>query len=110
YTTLFRSANLGAIFKNGELIAQARLIPAAMTRAMAIDAIGPALALAAIESKIDEVSDLVNTNIQLTTQTLKAIRFEQWSELEGLANTMDSTIREIRELGTVTESIWESVA
>ena len=103
-------ANLGAIFKNGELIAQARLIPAAMTPAMAIAAIGPALALAAIESKIDEVSDLVNTNIQLTTQTLKAIRFEQWSELEGLAKTMDSTIKEIRELGTVTESIWESVA
>lgn len=103
-------ANLGAIFKNGELIAQARLIPAAMTPATAIAAIGPALALAAIESKIDEVSDLVNTNIQLTTQTLKAIRFGQWSELEGLANTMDSTIKEIRELGTITESIWESVA
>lgn len=103
-------AKLGAIFKNGELVAQARFIPASMTAATAIAAIGPAVAMIALQMQLSEISSLVRSNIQLTTQTLKAIRNEQWAELEGLAESVDEAIREARELDTVTGSVWEPIA
>lgn len=103
-------AKLGAIFKNGELVAQARFIPASMTAATAIAAIGPAVAMIALQMQLSEISSLVRSNIQLTTQTLKAIRNEQWAELEGLAESVDEAVRETRELDTVTDSVWEPIA
>ena len=87
-------AKLGAIFKNGELVAQARFIPASMTAATAIAAIGPAVAMIALQMQLGEISGLVRSNIQLTTQTLKAIRNEQWAELEGLAESVDESVKE----------------
>ena len=92
-------AKLGAIFKNGDLIAQARFIPAGMTAATAIAAIGPAVAMIALQMQLGEISGLVRTNIALTTQTLKSIRNEQWSELEALAQAIDEAFKEARELG-----------
>ena len=98
-------AKLGAIFKNGELVAQARFIPASMTAATAIAAIGPAVAMIALQMQLGEISGLVRTNIQLTTQTLKAIRNEQWAELEGLAESVDEAVKETRELDAITDSV-----
>lgn len=103
-------AQLGAIFKNGELVAQARFIPQTMTAATAIAAIGPAVAMIALQMQLGEISGLVRSNIQLTTQTLKAIRNEQWAELEGLAESVDEAVKETRELGSVTDSVWEPIA
>ena len=103
-------AKLGAIFKNGELVAQARFIPASITAATAIAAIGPAVAMIALQMQLGEISGLVRTNIQLTTQTLKAIRNEQWAELEGLAESVDEAVKETRELDAITDSVWEPIA
>jgi hypothetical protein len=103
-------ARLGAIFKDGQLVAQARFIPASMTTATAIAAIGPAVAMLALQMQLGEISGLVRTNIALTTQTLKAIRIEQWSELEGLAEAVDEAVQEARELDTITDSVWEPIA
>lgn len=103
-------AKLGAILKNGELVAQARFIPASMTAATAIAAIGPAIAMIALQMQLGEISALVRTNIALTTQTLKAIRNEQWSELEGLTESVDEALEEVRELGAITDTMWEPVA
>lgn len=103
-------AKLGAIFKNGELVAQARFIPASMTAATAIAAIGPAVAMAALQMQLGEISGLVRSNIQLTRHTLKAIRNEQWAELEGLAESVDEAVKETRELDAITDSVWEPIA
>lgn len=103
-------AKLGAIFKNGELVAQARFIPASMTAATAIAAIGPAVAMLALQMQLGEISGLVRANIALTTQTLKVIRTEHWSELEGLAEAVDEAVQEARELDTITDSVWEPIA
>lgn len=103
-------AKLGAIFKNGKLVAQARFIPASMTAATAIAAIGPAISMIALQMQIGEISGLVRTNIALTTQTLKTIRNEQWSELEGLAESVDEALREARELEVITDTVWEPIA
>ena len=103
-------AKLGSIFKDGELVAQARFIPASMTAAGAIAAIGPAIAMLALQLQLSEVSGLVRTNIALTTQALKAIHNDHWSELEGLAETVNEAIQEARELGSITDTVWEPIA
>lgn len=103
-------AKLGAILKNGKVIAQARFIPVSVTAATALAAIGPAVAMTALQMQLGEISSLVRTNIALTTQTLKAIRNEQWSELEGLADSIDDASQKVREIGTLTDTLWESIA
>lgn len=103
-------AKLGAIFKNGELVAQARFIPASMTAATAIAAIGPAVAMLALQMQLGEISGLVRTNIALTTQTLKTIRNEQRSELEALVEAVDQAIGHARSIEAVPDSVWDSIA
>ena len=103
-------AKLGAIFKNGEMVAQARFIPASMTAATAVAAIGPAVAMIALQMQLGEISGLVRSSIQLTTQTLKAIRDEQWAELEGLTESVNEAVKETRELGAISDSVWEPIA
>ena len=103
-------AKLGAIFKNGEMVAQARFIPVSMSAAAVAAAIGPAVAMIALQMQLGEISGLVRTNIALTTQTLKTIRNEQWAELEGLAEAVNEAVEEARALGTVTDSVWEPIA
>ncbi|MFC5994282.1 hypothetical protein ACFQE5_08660 [Pseudonocardia hispaniensis] len=46
----------------------------------------------------------------MTPQTLKAIRNEQWAELEGLAESVDEAVKETRELDAITDSVWEPIA
>lgn len=103
-------ANLGAIFVDGKLVAQARLIPYGVTAAQTIAALGPAIAMIALQMQLSEVSGLVRSNIALTSQTLKAIRHEQWAELVGLADTIDRAIAEANEIESVTKSLWQNVA
>ena len=103
-------AKLGAILKNGQVIAQARFIPVSMTATTTIAAIGPAVAMIALQMQLGEISSLVRTSIALTTQTLKAIRNEQWSELESLADSIDDASQKVREIGAITDTLWESIA
>lgn len=103
-------AKLGAIFKNGELVAQARFIPASMTVGTAIAAIGPAVAMLAMQMQLSEISSLVQANIQLTSNTLKAIRHDQWSELTGLSTAIDRAVSEASRVQAVSPTIWDSVS
>lgn len=103
-------ANLGAIFQNGKIVAQARFIPVSMTPAAALAAIGPAIAMFALQMQLGEISGLVRTNIALTRQTLKAIRYEQWSELEGLMEANAEAVDHVRSIESVPDSVWESIA
>ena len=103
-------AKLGAILKNGQVIAQARFIPVSVTATTAIAAIGPAVAMIALQMQLGEISSLVRTSIALTTQTLKAIRNEQWSDLESLADSINDASQKVREIGAITDTLWESIA
>ncbi|MEW1914440.1 hypothetical protein AB0442_39655 [Kitasatospora sp. NPDC085895] len=104
-------ANLGAVFLNGRIIAQARLLPVAEVGAATRAAnIGPALAMVAMQMQLTEITGLVRTNIALTSQVLTAIRNEQWAELTGLVAVVDRAIDQARELESVPTSLWEDVA
>src|SRR3546814_18657200 len=70
--------NLGTIIlkKGSEKgLAQARFTPAAgLTAAQTAAAIGPALAMVALQSQLNEVSSLVQRNIDLTSQIIENTR------------------------------------
>ncbi|MGW4303783.1 hypothetical protein [Streptomyces sp. NPDC004100] len=104
-------ANLGAVFVNGKIVAQARLIPlTSVSMAQTVAAVGPALAMVALQMQLSEITGLVRTNIALTSQVLTSIRNEQWAELMGLVVTVDRTIDQARKVESVPASLWESVA
>ncbi|MGW1401177.1 hypothetical protein ACWCRF_21505 [Streptomyces sp. NPDC002405] len=104
-------ANLGAVFANGKIVAQARLIPlTAVSAAQTAAAIGPALAMVGLQMQLSEVTGLVRTNIALTSQVLTTIRNEQWAELTGLVATVDRAVDHAREVGSVPTTLWHKVA
>jgi hypothetical protein len=102
-------AKLGSIFKDGHLVAQARFVPVSMT-ASAIAAIGPAVAMVALQMQLNKISGLVESNIALTKQTLGLINQEQWAELAGLSASIDRAIDQAEQVGSLTTSIWENIA
>ncbi|MCF6522820.1 hypothetical protein HOY81_06905 [Streptomyces sp. JJ36] len=104
-------ANLGTVMFQGRVIAQARFIPATrVSAAQTAAAIGPALAMVALQMQLSEVTGLVRTNIALTSQVLTTIRHEQWSELTALVATVDYVVEQAREIGSVPTSLWDTVA
>ena len=103
-------ANLGTVISSGGL-AQARFIPVtAVSAAQTAAAVGPALAMVALQMQLSEITGLVRTNIALTSQVLTTIRNEQWAELTGLVAAIDRAVDQAREVGSVPASLWDSVA
>ncbi|MTE21674.1 hypothetical protein F0L17_21670 [Streptomyces sp. TRM43335] len=104
-------ANLGAVMLPGRIIGQARFIPVtAVSAAQTAAALGPALAMVALQMQLSEVTSLVRTNVALTSQVLTTIRKEQWAELTGLVANIDRAVEQAREIESVTTSLWEDVA
>jgi len=104
-------ANLGAVLLRGGGLAQARFIPVTgVGAAEGLAAIGPALAMVALQMMLNEVAGLVRTNIALASQMLATIRHEQWAELTGLVETIDDAVRKAVEVGSVPASLWDTVA
>jgi hypothetical protein len=104
-------ANLGAVFSSGRIAHQARLIPVTtVSAAETAAALGPALAMVALQMQLSEITGLVRTNIALTSQVLATIRNEQWAELTGLVATVDRAVDQAREAESVPTSLWDRVA
>jgi hypothetical protein len=104
-------ANLGTVMFPGRIIAGARFIPVtAVSAAQTAAAIGPALAMVALQMQLSEITGLVRTNIALTSQVLTTIRNEQWAELTALVATIDHVVDRAREVESVPTSLWDTVA
>ncbi|MFI0449323.1 hypothetical protein [Actinomadura sp. 6N118] len=103
-------ANLGTVISSSGL-AQARFIPVtAVSSAQTAAAVGPALAMVALQMQLSEITGLVRTNIALTSQVLTTIRHEQWAELTGLVTTVDHAVDKAREIESVPTTLWDTVA
>lgn len=104
-------ANLGGVFFGSKLIRQARFtLVKPVSAAQAAAAIGPALAMIALQTALGEVSGLVRDHMALTGQVLAKVRKEQWAELTGLVASIDRAVDQAREIGSVPASLWDSVA
>lgn len=104
--------NLGTLVNaKGQIVHAVRWMPAGAAGATAVAAsLGPALALMAIQAQLAEISSLVRENIALTDEVLKAVRAEQWAQLQGLHETMLKGVDEARHIGKVSDHIWQNFA
>lgn len=102
-------ANLGAIFMNGKLVAQARFIPVAATAAGLVAAIGPALAMLALQTMISDVRGLIQTNNKLTSQILKEIRQKEWAKLEAMVEQVDDALDYVHKCEGVPDTLWSQI-
>lgn len=103
-------ANLGTVIFSGGF-AQARFIPVTtVSAAQNAAAIGPALAMVALQMQLSEITGLVRTNIALTSQVLTTTRHGQWAELTGLVAAVDRALEKAREVGSIPTSLWDTVA
>ncbi|WP_405523551.1 hypothetical protein OG426_09905 [Streptomyces canus] len=104
-------ANLGAVFSSSGLVGQARFIPvSAVGAAQTAAALGPALAMVALQMQLSEVTGLVRTNIALTSQVLTTVRHGQWAELTALVATVDDVVDQAREAESVPTTLWDTIA
>ncbi|MFH9373410.1 hypothetical protein ACH4LW_10365 [Streptomyces anulatus] len=104
-------ASLGTVMVPGRFIAQARFVPVTtVSAAQTAAALGPALAMVALQMQLSEITGLVRTNIELTRQVLATVRKEQRSELAGLVETITRAVEQARELESVPVTLWENVA
>jgi hypothetical protein len=102
-------ANLGAIFMNGKLVAQARFIPVAATAAGLVAAVGPALAMLALQTMISDVRGLIQTNNKLTSQILKEIRQKEWAKLEAMVEQVDDALDYVHKCEGVPDTLWSQI-
>jgi len=110
--TLMQSGgqSLGAMVQNGHIVGQARFIPAGGLQAAGVlAAVGPAIAMIAIQVQLNELQGLISQNLELTEGVLKTVRHEQWAELTGLQKAVGKAIGEAVEVGEVTPLIWQNV-
>jgi hypothetical protein len=104
-------ANLGTVFLDGRIVHAVRWTPVtAVSAAEFAVAIGPALAMVALQMMLSQVTGLVRTNIALTSEVLTTMRLGQWAELTALVDTIDRAVSRAQELGSVTTTEWEKVA
>lgn len=103
-------ANLGTILSSAGL-AQARFIPVAALNPAALAAsMGPALAMVGLQVTLSEITGLVRTNVALTSQVLTTVRQGQWAKLTGVVKTVDDAVRKAQEIGSVPQSLWDTIA
>lgn len=104
-------ANLGTVMFPGGIVAQARFIPVTtVSAAQTAAALGPALAMVALQMQLSEITGLVRTNIALTSQVLTTVRHGQWAELTALVATVDHIVDQAREVESVPTSLWNTIA
>lgn len=102
--------NIGVLARGGKFAAQVRWLPATgATAAGLVAALGPAMAMMAIQVQLNELSGLVKDNISLTTKVLETVRAEQWAELTGLERAIGKAIGEAERVGQATEHVWDNV-
>lgn len=103
--------NLGVLVgQNGKFAAQVRWMPAAGAQTAGVAAtLGPALALLAIQAQLNQITGLVQENIELTSAVLKAYRVEKWSEIHGLDAAVRQALDEAQHAGAVSDKIWDNV-
>lgn len=99
---------LGTLTKGGKFVAQVRWAPAAAAGvAPALAALGPAVALLAVQWQLGKISKAVERNIELTRTVLDELREEAWYELDAVARVVLDAMRTAEAVGEVTDLTWQ---
>jgi len=88
----------------------ARFVPVSgLQAAGVVAAVGPAIAMIAIQVQLNELQGLMTQNLELTEGVLKTVRHEQWAELTGLEKAVTKALAEATAVGEVTPLVWQNV-
>lgn len=91
-------------------VGNARFVPiSGLHAAGVIAAVGPAIAMIAIQVQLNELQGLLTQNLELTEGVLKTLRHEQWAELTGLEKAVTKALNEANTVGEVTPLIWQNI-
>lgn len=102
--------HLGGLQVGGKIVAQVRWAPVGAVGAFGVlTAVGPALAILAVQWQLAKLAGRVERNITLTTRVLDELRTESWYELEGAVTTVLDDVKHAMAMGVVTESLWEQL-
>jgi hypothetical protein len=102
--------NLGTLASGGKFAAQVRWLPAsAATTASVVASMGPAISLMMIQFQLNQIADVAQHNLELTSKVLQVVRQEQWSAVTGHHNTLIRELAMARQIGEVTEAIFGEV-
>jgi hypothetical protein len=104
--------NLGSLVDaSNNIVHSVQWVPAGATGlASGLAAVGPAVAMLAIQVQLAKISSLVSENVRLTDELLRAVRIERWAEVEGLHEAMLKAVDEASHIGEVSDPIWQNVA
>lgn len=99
---------LGTLTKGGKFAAQVRWAPAgAVGVAAGLAALGPALALVAVQWQMNKIGKAVERNIELTRTVLDELREEAWYELDAVARVVLAEVQRAQVIGEVTDLTWQ---
>ena len=96
---------------SGQFAHSVQWVPAdAAGLAAGLAAVGPSVALLAIQVQLATITSLVQENLALTDELLRTVRIERWAEVAGLHEAMLKAVEEARHVGAVSDPIWQNVA
>ena len=96
---------------SGQISRQARLIPVSAPQiAGAIAAIGPAVAMVAVQMQLNNISKQVRTVQQTSLQTLQVLTDSRNADYQGDCQTIDEIYRASSSHGYVSETDWSIIS
>ena len=96
---------------SGQISRQARLIPVSAPQiAGAIAAIGPAVAMVAVQMQLNNISKQVSTVQQTSLQTLQVLTDSRNADYQGDCQTIDEIYRASSSHGYVSETDWSIIS
>lgn len=102
--------NLGTLTSGGQFAAQVRWLPAtAATTASVVAAMGPAISLMVIQAQLNQIADIAEHNLELTSKVLEVVRRDQWSSVTGYYKTLIREFGHARQIKGVTDAIYQEV-
>lgn len=98
--------NLGALSQGGKIVAQVRWLPATgASVAGVLAALGPAIAVAAIQFQMAAMDRKLNRIIGITSELLLSARVEKWAEVQAHFERLQQLESEAERLGRFTDEI-----
>jgi hypothetical protein len=103
-------ANLGVLTQGSKIVAHVRWLPAGAAGTTAVlAAVGPALALLAVQWQLTAIAKKVDRAISLTQTVLDELRAESWHELQAAAAVVVGDVRKALLVGQVTDRAFANL-
>jgi len=99
--------NLGTLQQGGRIVAQVRWLPATGASVLGVaTALGPAIALAAIQFQLASMDRKLDKIIDLSNEILLATRLDKWTEVQAHVARIKQLGSEAERLGKLSDTVF----